>query len=66
MLKKDNKNCLFNHNIDLKNYNLPFYYKVYYTDIKLSKIVNANEGELKNILKNSKLIYESNYKLTRD
>ncbi len=66
LLKKDNKNCLFNHNIDLKNYNLPFYYKVYYTDIKLSKIVNANEGELKNILKNSKLIYESNYKLTRD
>lgn len=73
LLEKDNNTSsnltnsrLYNHNIDLLFANLPFYYKVYYTDINLSKINNATEKELEKIIKNSNLIYESNDKLTRD
>ncbi len=34
-------------------------YKVYYTNVKFSKIANANEQELEKIIKNSNLVYES-------
>lgn len=75
LLEKDNNKSsnltnetsrLYNHSIDLLFANLPFYYKVYYTDMNLSKINNATENELEKIIKNSNLIYESNDKLTRD
>ena len=68
LLEKDNNisldlNKLYNHHINLNN--LLFYYKVYYTNINLSKINNAKEDELENIINNSNLIYESNDKLMR-
>ena len=65
LIKKDNnKSLAYNHHINLNS--LPFYYQVYYTNIKLSKINNSKDKELENIINKSHLIYESNAKLIRN
>ena len=68
LLKKDNNtspelNKLYNHHINLNN--LPFYFKIYYTNINLSKIKNVKDEELEKIINISNLIYESSDKLIR-